>query len=425
MRKIKYFISLVTLSAFFSFQLIAQHSSNSPFTRYGIGEINNYLSPHNLAMGGVFNTDRSRAHVNIANPASYTASPNQSFLLEFSFQNKNSFFAEGNSKASVSDGNLSFMAAQFPVTKWWSASFGLTPYSSLGYKISHKEGITGSQDTASYSYIGNGGINTVFIGNAFEIAKKLSIGVNANFLYGSNEQISSVSFLYSDFQSSTVSKLTTRFHQFNYRVGLQYYDSIKGDYHFSIGAAFENKTNLKAFTEEQILNYYLINNLQFSDTLKNTTSGSKIIELPQFLSGGIMLAKGNNIKLRADYYTRNWSNALFLSKPNSSYNNEYGYSVGTEYIPDMGAPQFWRNIRFNLGAYYKQTNIKIDNNPLMDYGLGFGFGFPIKASNTIVNTVFTIGKKTTNVAGMLDETYANIYINISLGDIWFVRRKFN
>ncbi len=424
MRKIKNFLSLA-LIVLLSVDVCAQHSSNSPFTRFGLGEMTNFATPYNLSLGGAFSSLRNRAHVNIANPASYTASPQQSFLLEFAFQNKNSFYNEREKSARTADGNLNFMAAQFPVAKWWSASFGLIPYSNLGYKISHTGSIVGTSDSVTYSYLGNGGINTVFIGNAFKIAHRLSIGLNANFLYGTNQYVKTVALTYSDFESRTVEKTDMRFHKFNYRLGIQYFDTLFNNYHFTLGATFENKTDMNAFTEQKIVNYYLINGVQFFDTLQNNLSGNEIIQLPQYFSAGITLAKTNKISLTLDYYARNWKNAQFLSEPYADYNKEYGYSFGSEYIPNLGAPQFWRNIRFRLGTYFKQTNIKIDNNPLMDYGLGFGFGIPIKASGTIANIAFNLGQKTTGKVGTLSETYANVYINISMGSIWFIKRKYD
>jgi hypothetical protein len=85
----------------------------------------------------------------------------------------------------------------------------------------------------------------------------------------------------------------------------------------------------------------------------------------------------------------------------------------------------WRNIRYRWGVYYKQTNLQFGNNAVMDYGLGLGLGVPIKVSNTIANFTLNIGQLTTSDPNTLKELYLNFHVALSLGDIWFVKHKFN
>ncbi|MCK5535365.1 MAG: hypothetical protein KAI79_00985 [Bacteroidales bacterium] len=402
----------------------AQSSTNSPFSRFGLGEFTQFQTPYNLAQGGVFSSLRSPANINIANPASYTATRNQSFLLEFGLQNKNSLYKEAGNEVYTGDGNLSYFAAQFPVTKWWSASFGLIPYSVLGYNITHNESIS-DIDSTQIIYHGNGGLNAVYIGNSFELFKRISIGINANFLYGSSKTLSTATVFSDNFQSTLINTKAAYFHQFNYRIGVQYYDTLFKDISIVLGGTFENKTDLKASSNYNSINYLLINGMQFSDTLNFVEADEQLVELPQYFSGGLSIKKGKKLTLSADYYLRDWKNAFFLDENISSYNTEYGYALGSEIIPSLGAPQIWRNIRYRFGVYYKQTNININNNPLLDYGIGFGVGIPIKVSSTIVNFTVNMGKRSTYEPNTLEEYYTNIHIDLSLGDVWFIKRKFD
>ena len=51
---------------------IAQTSSNSPYTRYGFGELSDQHFGNSKAMGGIAYGLRNGYQINAANPASYT-----------------------------------------------------------------------------------------------------------------------------------------------------------------------------------------------------------------------------------------------------------------------------------------------------------------------------------------------------------------
>ena len=61
----------------------------------------------------------------------------------------------------MNNASLSHIALAFPIKKWWGASVGLIPFSSVGYKISDEQDIT-NIGTVKYLYQGTGGINQVY-----------------------------------------------------------------------------------------------------------------------------------------------------------------------------------------------------------------------------------------------------------------------
>ena len=64
---------LVFLLMMLSGATIAQNNTNSPYTRYGYGQLADQGSGNSKAMGGVAYGLRDKYQVNFANPASYTA----------------------------------------------------------------------------------------------------------------------------------------------------------------------------------------------------------------------------------------------------------------------------------------------------------------------------------------------------------------
>ena len=63
---------LTTLSAFFvGLSLFGQNLNTSPYTRFGLGEVNKPLTTHYLGMGGLSVSYADFQQVNISNPATY------------------------------------------------------------------------------------------------------------------------------------------------------------------------------------------------------------------------------------------------------------------------------------------------------------------------------------------------------------------
>ena len=68
----------------------AQSSTNSPYTRFGFGDLSDQVFTSNAAMGGVGNALRSSRHINPMNPASYTSVDSLSFMFDIGFSMKSS-----------------------------------------------------------------------------------------------------------------------------------------------------------------------------------------------------------------------------------------------------------------------------------------------------------------------------------------------
>lgn len=79
----------------------AQISTNSPYTRYGLGDMFDQSFTNNSAMGGVGYALRTSEHINAMNPASYTAVDSLSFIFDVGMSLKSSNFQEGQYKANA------------------------------------------------------------------------------------------------------------------------------------------------------------------------------------------------------------------------------------------------------------------------------------------------------------------------------------
>ena len=73
---------LVLLLTILSGAAVAQNNTNSPYTRYGYGQLADHGSGNSKAMGGIAYGLRDKYQTNFANPASYTAVDSLTFMFD-------------------------------------------------------------------------------------------------------------------------------------------------------------------------------------------------------------------------------------------------------------------------------------------------------------------------------------------------------
>lgn len=162
------FILLTTLSFSTEFA-IAQQNSSSPYSRYGVGDIGGKGFGQGFALGGTHialqNDTTAMFFINNGNPASYV---NMRLVTAELGANYNRLTLQSaDAKKTINNASLGYISLAFPFKKWWGASAGLIPFSSVGYKVSDEQEIT-NIGTVKYLYEGTGGINQVYFGNAIK-----------------------------------------------------------------------------------------------------------------------------------------------------------------------------------------------------------------------------------------------------------------
>jgi hypothetical protein len=219
----------IFLVLFLASNCLAQNITTSPYSRFGIGDLQSTGFAETDAMGSASIAVHEPFNINFSNPASYSSLKLTTF--EFgAISNFTEYSQTGYSSNITNASNISYVALAFPViTNWWGASFGLIPYSNVGYNIS-AVGLTTNGDVANYLYTGSGGINQFYLGNAFNICKSVALGVNISDLFGSIQRQNTLEFPDLSTTYDTRTTNTIQINDFSYRLGLLFtIDSIKVD----------------------------------------------------------------------------------------------------------------------------------------------------------------------------------------------------
>lgn len=427
-RIIVLFLCIVMIQA-----LKAQNNTISPYSRYGIGDVVNKNFSQSNAMGGVTIGLRTPYHLNIANPASYSAIDTLSFIFEFGLKDKITQLRTSDLDHTFNDINLEYLSVGFPVIKWWASSIGVIPFSNVGYNIKDEASLD-NIGQVNYFYEGEGGINQFYIGNSFKILRDLSVGINASYLFGSLNHNGKALFLEQDNAFDFYTYDSTIVGDIFLSYGMQYSLNIKNKYSLTLGAIFDNRQKINAVrttTSELRYGGNIIN------TFQDTADREGHIILPVNLGFGLTFSDTEKkFILGIDYSQQDWSKSTFFNE-NDSLSNSNKTALGFQFTPDNSAPKYWKRIRFRLGGYYSSTYLNLKNQQLNDFGITFGFGLPPLARQkssfyikgrkhkTSFNIGFQLGRRGTTDKDLIQENYAIISLNITLYDIWFVKRKFD
>ena len=165
---------------------VAQTSTNSPYTRYGFGQLADQNFGNSKAMGGIAYGLRNGYQINASNPASYTAIDSLTFLFDAGMTLQNANFKDGNVKTNAKNSSFDYLAMQFRLWQKMGMTVGFLPFSTVGYNISKTHDFEDVDNNGKWaeSYNGDGGFHQVFVGLGYKVFNNLSVGANFSYLYG-------------------------------------------------------------------------------------------------------------------------------------------------------------------------------------------------------------------------------------------------
>ena len=91
----------------------AQNGSNSPYSRYGFGTLNDRAQGFNKAMAGTALGFREATEINFQNPASYSATDSLSMLFDIGLTFQNANFKQGDLKKNAHNTTVDYLNMAF------------------------------------------------------------------------------------------------------------------------------------------------------------------------------------------------------------------------------------------------------------------------------------------------------------------------
>ncbi|MBF6641842.1 hypothetical protein IVB69_10160 [Flavobacterium sp. J49] len=411
---------IVSLCLLFSFSALAQEGTSSPYSYYGIGDIKFKGTAETRAMGGL-SVFPDSIHLNLQNPAHLASLKLTTFSIGGTYANTKSKTETQEEKARRT--TLDYLAVGVPIGKL-GLGFGLIPYSSVGYKIQS----VSDDDVPIYSrYSGIGGVNKVFFGAGYKLTKKINIGADVQYNFGTVE---TTNLRYqNEIQYGTRESNASTIQGFNVDFGATYQTKLNKKLSFfsSLGYSPESKVKLSNTRFIEIIQFLSSGGISIIETeevdVANTT-----IKLPSKLSFGSGLGEAKKWLLGAEVTLLNNSamSNRFEDINGATFENSVRYSMGGYFIPNYNSySNYFKKITYRAGLRYENTGLVIQDKSITDFAANIGFGLPLGGSFSKINIGLEMGKRGTKYYNLVEENYFNISVGLSLNDRWFVKRKYD
>ena len=417
----------VGLLIFWVMSAMAQSGSNSPYTRYGFGQLSDQSFGNSKAMGGIAYGLREGLQINAANPASYSAVDSLTFLFDAGMSLQNANFQENGVKTNAKNSTFDYIAMQFRLNKRMGLTAGFLPFSTIGYNMSKTEELANSEDqygtttSTLKSYSGEGSVQQVFVGLGYKVFNNLSIGANLSYLYGNAIHMSSLTF------SNANANKSVRAEEFDVNdykldLGLQYTQPLGKKHKVNLGLVYSygHDINGKGYSYKET--YITESNYPLTQTVDTIQNG---FSLPHSFGAGFTYVYNNRLTVGLDYTLQKWADVKFFNKE-GQFNDRTKISFGAEYRPNPIGRNYFNRVRYRAGAYYSDPYAKVDGKEgVREYGVSFGFGLPLEMyqGRSILNISGQYVKVSPKVKGMLEEDYLRINIGLTFNDRWFMKWK--
>ena len=421
-------------------QAQSQTNTKSPYSFYGLGDIESTAFAEGAGMGDVKYAISNPNQINIANPAA-SSSLNVPVFTAGAFFNSVQTSGQGVSQAN-SNAYLRYIALAFPLGKQKRVGFGfgLTPHSKMGYSIVESQELP-DLGTADKRYIGEGGISRAYMNFSYAIVKDsnnfVSIGATPSFYFGTINRSARVLFAGAN-AYNTISENQLHVKDINAEFGINYKRRLPSKSSakklISVGATYELQ---KEMNSENSRFVFSTSPTGFPKDTVNNQSIDGSITWPQKLGVGIAFEVSSDSigqwLIAADYERIDWSSFQSFDS-RATLNNRQQFSIGAQYIPDGQAfRSFFKIMRYRMGAYYANTRLNVGNQQVDDLGISVGVGIPLIGSGTLdptsstVNISANFGQRGADEVGLIQERYTNIIVGFTFTpgkwDQWFKKRK--
>lgn len=401
----------------------AQEGSASPYSFFGIGELRFKGIVENQMMGGISVFSDSTV-LNLKNPASLGTLKFTNYSAAVSYSSIKLETDSSNEKAEAY--TFDYLALGFPVGDKVGVSFGIVPFTAVGYRLSSLD--ESGEQAVLDRFSGEGGVNRVFVSAGYDITKNISIGATANYDFGKIEN--RIVRFTDGVQLGTRQINRSRLSGLDFNLALNYKTKITDKLTARASLLYAPEAKLSSENERIFSTVTIIRGVEvpvetFNVDLNALGLNKTDLTIPEATTFGLGIGESKKWFVGAEYELKKTSNFEnpFLSITNVEYENATRFSAGGFYIPQYNSfSSYWKRVVYRLGMRYEETGIRINNLPVNDFGMSFGVGLPVGPSK--LNLGVEVGQRGTTSAQRIKENYFNVNLSLSLLDKWFQKNKY-
>lgn len=441
----------------------AQTLSQSPYGRFGLGDIQGNPSAYIQSLGGVTQALADSNSLNLSQPAALGALEGGVTIFEAGLTG---FTTQYNGVLGTRTGRTAgfgYFGLAFPIKKnKWNVSLSLSPISNAGFSL--RDSLTDDQSgIVNLYYSGTGGFQAFSFGNGFHFGKNLNLGLQMRYLFGRTDYSSKVIFNQDTLiQRNTIVTNSNRLNGVDLVAGVQYQirfhkpkvkalvladTSVDGkqlhkrkierdSVHVIFGATFRPMANVNASYSYLAQSFFGTDpGTSYTDTVLFNDRVKGKVAMPLQFGGGITFKSSSDRWLiTTDYVYTDW-NGFRLFDRVDSVRSSYRVGLGIQINPVSAARTagarvaYLKKVRYRVGGYYSDGYLRLNGQAVPEMGVSLGFGLPVvlrtyntRTATSLLNFSITAGQRGATGTNSLTEQFIKGTISFSLNDRWF--RKF-
>lgn len=444
--------------------LPATAQDNSPYSRFGLGDLVPNTNVNTRAMGGISAGYTDIFSINYNNPASFgsfqavkertsskLASGRAIFDAGINLESRTLREPNNLGKFTASNALFSHVQVGVPLRRNWGLSFGLRPINRISYNMVRASRLVDPNsglpiDSAITTNEGDGGSYLVSAGTGvkFDLGPKkhsLAIGLNGGYFFGKKDYANRLALLNDSIQYNAGNFQTkTTYGDIQLTGGLQFTYNFKFTdqeiFSLTLGAFGNLKTDLNARRDIIRETYIYDPNSGYStlDSVWAEKDVKGVITYPTHITTGFVLERKAVKKvswlLGVDYIRQNWTDFMIYGEKDPTLRNRSEIRVGGQIRPIQKAT-FLSNVAYRFGFFLGNDYIQVDQEKLPVFGATIGFELPFRKFNrqqmyqeTRLNLAFEFIRRGNN-NNLLKENLFRLSAGFALSDFWFMKRKFD
>jgi hypothetical protein len=424
--------SLLLLCALLASGVLHAQTENSPYSRYGLGDLLPSQNIMSRGIGGVSAAYADIISVNFTNPASYSRLKRSTLDFAVELNSRTLSAINPPRKYNSVSPIISYVQLGLPLSQArnWGMNIGLRPVTRINYKIEENARIP-EVDSSHTLYEGSGGTYEVYLGTGFAVVKNLSVGINVGYLFGTKEYYTRRTFIPdSSFKQYYGSEHSSRsnFGGLFANAGFQYTIPITKKDMVRIGAHGTLRNKYNATQNNRVMTFQETSTgIDSIDVVFDEESSNNVV-YPGSFGVGVMYYGGDKWLIGADFSQSKWSQYEFFGEKDM-VTDSWKFQMGGQILPNLtGAKSYWGRVTYRAGFFVGRDYIKADNELPM-WGASIGFGLPMRPPSysnqySIINTSFEFGQRGNN-ANAIRENFFRLGLGFTLSDIWFIKRRYD
>lgn len=399
----------------------AQSGTNSPYSQYGLGILTDQSQGTSRGMNGVGLALRKGNVANTLNPASYSAVDSLTMIFDIGLSGQVTNFKEGNGKKNANNADFEYAVGTFRLLPKVGASFGILPYSNIGYEYSSTATLDETFGSVPVTTKGSGGLHQAFFGVGWNVAKPLSVGANVAYFWGV-------------FDRSISSSSTTYVNDFSRK-----YSATVSSYLVTLGAQWEQPLSRKDNLTLG-MTVGVGHKLGSSYTIQNgdstVYSASDVLRVPMTYGIGLGWTHGTKWFVGADVIMQKWGSVDFPGSTQSGANtvyalrsgmlkDSYKVNVGADYVPNSTSRNLLARVHYRFGMGYTTPYYYINGKEgPKEMSVSAGFGIPLQNSynnRSVLNVSAQWARS--SAKDLITENTFRINLGLTFNERWFAKWK--